>query len=76
MRMLLSTIGSRGDVQPLVAMASQVKVLGQEVRLCIPPDFRDSIEAPGDARHAHPTGVALDRETQVGISLRLFQQAG
>src|SRR5579884_1925277 len=44
MRVLLSTIGSRGDVQPLVALASQVKSLGHEVRLCVPPDFREWIE--------------------------------
>jgi len=47
MRVLLSTIGSRGDVQPLVALALQLKVLGQEVRLCVPPDFRDWIEGLG-----------------------------
>ncbi len=47
MRVLLSTIGSRGDVQPLVALALQLKTLGQEVRLCVPPDFRDWIEGLG-----------------------------
>src|SRR3954462_9556749 len=47
MRVLLSTIGSRGDVQPLVALASQVKALGHEVHLCVPPDFRDWIEGLG-----------------------------
>ena len=47
MRVLLSTIGSRGDVQPLVGLAWQLKALGQEVRLCVPPDFRDWIEAMG-----------------------------
>ena len=47
MRILLSTIGSRGDVQPLVALASQLRALGQEVRLCVPPDFRDWIESLG-----------------------------
>src|SRR4051812_23194065 len=47
MRVLLSTIGSRGDVQPLVALASRLKALGQEVRLCVPPDFRDWIESLG-----------------------------
>jgi vancomycin aglycone glucosyltransferase len=47
MRVLLSTIGSRGDVQPLVALALQLKALGQEVRLCTPPDFRDWIESFG-----------------------------
>jgi vancomycin aglycone glucosyltransferase len=45
MRVLLSTIGSRGDVQPLVALALQLRALGQEVRLCVPPDFRDWIDS-------------------------------
>lgn len=44
MRILLSTIGSRGDVQPLVALATQLKALGQDVHLCVPPDFREWIE--------------------------------
>lgn len=45
MRVLLSTIGSRGDVQPLVALAWQLRALGQNVHLCVPPDFRDWIES-------------------------------
>src|SRR5690242_13249362 len=44
MRVLLSTIGSRGDVQPLVALALELRSLGHEPRLCVPPDFRDWIE--------------------------------
>ena len=47
MRVLLSTIGSRGDVQPLVALALHVRERGQEVRLCAPPDFRDWIDTLG-----------------------------
>jgi vancomycin aglycone glucosyltransferase len=47
MRVLLSTIGSRGDVQPLVGLAWQLKTMGQDVRLCAPPDFRDWIEQLG-----------------------------
>jgi vancomycin aglycone glucosyltransferase len=47
MRVLLSTIGSRGDVQPLVALALQLKALGQEARVCAPPDFRDWVEELG-----------------------------
>jgi vancomycin aglycone glucosyltransferase len=47
MRTLLSTIGSRGDVQPLVALGLQLKELGQEVHLCVPPDFREYIEGLG-----------------------------
>ena len=47
MRVLLSTIGSRGDVQPLVALASELKALGHDVLLCVPPDFREWIEGLG-----------------------------
>ncbi|MEN3614757.1 glycosyltransferase [Plantactinospora sp. ZYX-F-223] len=47
MRVLLSTIGSRGDVQPLVALALQLRAIGQEVRLCAPPDFHDWIDSLG-----------------------------
>ncbi|HET7216764.1 MAG TPA: glycosyltransferase [Vicinamibacterales bacterium] len=47
MRVLLSTIGSRGDVQPLVALASQLRAQGQEVHLCVPPDFRQWIAGLG-----------------------------
>jgi vancomycin aglycone glucosyltransferase len=46
-RILLSTIGSRGDVQPLVALALQLKSHGHEVRLCVPPDFREWIDSFG-----------------------------
>jgi vancomycin aglycone glucosyltransferase len=47
MRILFSTIGSRGDVQPVVALASHLKELGHEVRVCVPPDFREWIESLG-----------------------------
>jgi vancomycin aglycone glucosyltransferase len=47
MRVLLSTIGSRGDVQPLVALATELRTLGQDVHLCVPPDFREWIEGLG-----------------------------
>ena len=47
MRVLLSTIGSRGDVQPMVALALQLIELGQEVRICAPPDFREWIGTLG-----------------------------
>jgi vancomycin aglycone glucosyltransferase len=38
MRVLLSTYGSRGDVEPLVALAVQLRALGADVRMCAPPD--------------------------------------
>ncbi|MGW1026395.1 glycosyltransferase [Streptomyces sp. NPDC002577] len=36
--MLLSTYGSRGDVEPLVGLAVTLRGLGAEVRVCAPPD--------------------------------------
>src|SRR5664279_3289356 len=47
MRVLLSTIGSRGDFQPLLALGLQLRELGREVRLCAPPDFRGLGEGHG-----------------------------
>jgi vancomycin aglycone glucosyltransferase len=38
MRVLLSTYGGRGDVEPLVALAVQLRALGAEARVCAPPD--------------------------------------
>lgn len=61
MRALLSTIGSRGDVQPLIALALELKALGHEARLCVPPDFRESIETLGFA--VTPIGPELRKMT-------------
>lgn len=47
MQALLSTIGSRGDVQPLVALALELRALGHEARLCVPPDFVEWIARLG-----------------------------
>jgi vancomycin aglycone glucosyltransferase len=38
MRVLLSSWGSRGDIEPLAALALQLRELGAEVRACVPPD--------------------------------------
>jgi vancomycin aglycone glucosyltransferase len=39
MRVLLSTYGSRGDVEPIVALAVQLQALGADVRMCAPSDM-------------------------------------
>ena len=38
MRALLLSWGSRGDIEPLAALALQLRELGAEVRMCAPPD--------------------------------------
>jgi vancomycin aglycone glucosyltransferase len=47
MRVLLSTHGSRGDVEPLVALAVRLRELGAEVRVCAPPDFAELLAGAG-----------------------------
>jgi len=38
MRVLLTTFGSRGDVQPLLALGVALRALGADARVCAPPD--------------------------------------
>ncbi|MGW2251044.1 glycosyltransferase [Kitasatospora sp. NPDC001660] len=38
MRVVLSTYGSRGDVEPMAALAVRLRELGAEARVCAPPD--------------------------------------
>ncbi|HKU16008.1 MAG TPA: glycosyltransferase [Steroidobacteraceae bacterium] len=38
MRVLLTTFGSRGDVQPMLALAAALRVHGADARVCAPPD--------------------------------------
>jgi hypothetical protein len=47
MRVLLTTIGSQGDVRPLVALASRLRESGHGARLCVSPDLRDWVEGLG-----------------------------
>ncbi len=47
MQVLLSSIGSRGDVQPLLALGLELRALGHRARLCVAPNFKDWIEAYG-----------------------------
>jgi vancomycin aglycone glucosyltransferase len=55
MRVLLSTYGSRGDVEPMVGLAVQSRALGAEVRVCAPPDFAELLAGVGVP--LVPTGV-------------------
>jgi len=47
MRVLLSTSGSRGDVEPVVALAVRLRELGAQVRVCAPPDAEERLAEIG-----------------------------
>ncbi len=47
MRVLLSSIGSRGDVQPILALGLELRALGHRARLCVAPNFKEWIESYG-----------------------------
>ncbi|MEU6537775.1 glycosyltransferase [Streptomyces sp. NPDC047000] len=68
MRVLLSTYGTRGDVEPLVALAVRLRELGAEVRMCAPPDeeFAQRLAALGV--HLVPVGPPV-REMMRGAAL-------
>jgi vancomycin aglycone glucosyltransferase len=43
MRVLLSTYGGRGNVEPLVGLAVRLQAGGAEVRVCAPPDCAERL---------------------------------
>jgi vancomycin aglycone glucosyltransferase len=47
MRVLLSTYGGRGDVEPLAGLAVGLRALGAEVRVCAPPDCAERLAEAG-----------------------------
>jgi len=48
-KILLSSIGSRGDVQPMLALAIELRTLGAVPHFVVPPNFRDWVESLGFA---------------------------
>jgi vancomycin aglycone glucosyltransferase len=58
MRLLLSVVGTRGDVQPAIALGVELRKLGHHVHLSIPPNFIDWAEKLGFAT------------TSVGVEMR------
>lgn len=61
MRVLLSSIGSRGDVQPILALALELRLLGHDPRLCVAPNFRAWVDSFGIA--CFPIGPDLKQLT-------------
>jgi UDP:flavonoid glycosyltransferase YjiC (YdhE family) len=59
MRFALAAEGSRGDVQPMVALAARLVERGQEALVCAPPDLRRFVEERGLA--FRPLGTDIHR---------------
>src|SRR4029078_8013594 len=57
MRALLAAVGTRGDVQPAIALALELRKLGHAVRLCISPNFVEWARSLG--LEAVPMGVEM-----------------
>lgn len=68
MRVLLSTYGTRGDVEPLVALAVRLRALGAEVRMCAPPDEEFAERLAGIGVRLVPVGPPV-RELMRGKTL-------
>jgi vancomycin aglycone glucosyltransferase len=57
LRVALAPEGTRGDVEPLLALGERLRGRGHEVRVCAPPDFGPEVRARGFAHH--PVGGSV-----------------
>jgi sterol 3beta-glucosyltransferase len=56
-RILSTTFGTRGDVQPYVALGGALRARGHEVALAVPEGFRELVESVGVG--LHPAGSRM-----------------
>jgi vancomycin aglycone glucosyltransferase len=70
MRALLVAVGTRGDVQPALALALELRKLGGAVRLCISPNFVDWARSLG--LEAIPLGVEMRAPARSSNSARVL----
>ena len=66
MRVLIAAVGTRGDVQPAIALALELRKLGHSVRMCISPNFVSSAESLG--LEARPMGVEMRAPARGGAA--------
>ncbi|MEU0337041.1 glycosyltransferase [Streptomyces sp. NPDC006193] len=59
MRVLFSTYGSRGSVEPIAGLAVRLRELGAEVRVCAPPDEEFAERLAGVGVPLVPTGAPV-----------------
>jgi sterol 3beta-glucosyltransferase len=71
MRILISTFGTRGDIQPFVALGEGLQAAGYEVAICTPEGFRPSIESSAlGYAYADNEFLALTEQTLQAKSMR------
>ncbi|MFF3484515.1 glycosyltransferase [Streptomyces sp. NPDC002701] len=68
MRVLLTTYGTRGDVEPLLALAVRLQERGVEVRMCAPPDEEFAERLAGLGVQPVPVGPPV-KELMRGTTL-------
>ncbi|MBD2342178.1 glycosyltransferase family 1 protein [Calothrix sp. FACHB-156] len=66
MRVLLSVVGTRGDVQPVIALALEVRDRGHEVHLCVPPNFIKWAQRLGFS--STPVGIEMRAPRKTAVS--------
>jgi vancomycin aglycone glucosyltransferase len=66
MTILMTTVGTRGDVQPILTLAMAVRDLGHDVRLCVPPNFVEQAQTLGF--EARPLGIEMRAPRQGEMS--------
>lgn len=54
MRVLIISMGSRGDVAPYLGLGSRLRAAGHEVTLAVPASFADDVSAAGLGHHPLP----------------------
>jgi UDP:flavonoid glycosyltransferase YjiC (YdhE family) len=54
MRVVIAVEGTRGDVYPMLELAAALQRKGHDVRVCAPPDFRESVQSR--ELRFHPVG--------------------
>ena len=67
MRVLLSTYGSHGDLEPMVGPAVRLRALGAEVRVCAPPDFAELLARVGEAELVPTVAEESDALVATGV---------
>ncbi|MGH3971136.1 MAG: glycosyltransferase, partial [Mycobacterium sp.] len=77
MRIALAGYGSRGDVEPCVAVGRELLRRGHDVRMAVPPNMLDFVESAGlaavdygpDSQQQHIAGTNLLRDVANPISV-------